>query len=59
MASVSQNLQAMIDALCAAMKDAEKHERGTDAASRRLRGVLSATAKDCKTLRGQIQSERN
>ncbi len=41
-----------------AMKDAEKHERGTDAASRRLRGVLSTTAKACKALRGKIQSER-
>jgi|TARA_B110000196_G_scaffold212077_1_gene181933 hypothetical protein len=58
MASVSDNLQAMIDTLMGAMKDAEKHERGTDAASRRLRGALSATAKSCKTLRGQIQDER-
>ena len=58
MASVSDNLQAMIDTLMGAMKDAEKHERGTDAASRRLRGVLSATAKGCKTLRSQIQEER-
>ncbi|MDP6098552.1 MAG: hypothetical protein QF566_00065 [Candidatus Thalassarchaeaceae archaeon] len=58
MASVSSDLQDMIDTLMGAMKDAEKHERGTDAASRRLRGVLSQTAKACKALRSKIQSER-
>ncbi len=59
MTSVSQQLQEMIDGLMAAMKDAEKHEKGVDAASRRLRGSLSGAAKACKAMRAQIQSERN
>ena len=49
----------MIDTLMAGMGDAEKHEKGVDAAGRRLRGTLSGVAKACKSMRGQIQDERN
>ncbi len=59
MTSVSQQLQDMIDTLMAGMGDAEKHEKGVDAAGRRLRGTLSGVAKACKSMRGQIQDERN
>ena len=59
MTSVSEQLQEMIDTLMAAMVEAEKHEKGVDAAGRRLRGTLSGVTKVCKALRSQIQAERN
>jgi len=57
--AVSDDVQAMIDTLTEAMGDAAKHDKGVDAAGRRLRGTLSAIGKSCKTLRGKIQDERN
>ncbi len=56
--AVSADVQAMIDTLTDAMADAAKHDKGVDAGGRRLRGTLSQIAKDCKTMRAKIQSER-
>ena len=57
--AVSDDVQAMIDTMTEAMGDAAKHDKGVDAAGRRLRGTLSAIAKECKNLRGKVQDERN
>ena len=49
----------MIAMLNDALGDAAKHDRGTDAAGRRLRKALSDVAKECKTVRAKIQNERS
>jgi len=56
---VTADIENMITMLNNSLADAEKHDRGTDAASRRLRKALSDLAKECKTVRAKIQNERN
>ena len=56
---VTGDIENMIAMLNDALADAAKHDRGTDAASRRLRKSLSDLAKECKTVRAKIQNERN
>ena len=41
------------------LRDAEKHDRGVDAAGRRLRGGLMGVIHACKALRLEIQETRN
>ena len=53
------DLQGMIDELTNAMADAEKHDRGNNAAGGRLRKALMNTKKACDTLRKSVQAERN
>jgi hypothetical protein len=57
--SVTEELQRIIDALCACATDAAKHERGNHAAGTRIRKALQATVHDCRELRQSIQDERN
>ena len=54
-----QRIQNMIARLEACMSDAEKHERGIDAAGARVRKVLSDVAGQCKDTRAAIQEARN
>jgi hypothetical protein len=56
---VTADIENMITMLNNSLADAGKHDRGTDAASRRLRKALSDLAKECKTVRAKIQNERN
>jgi hypothetical protein len=59
MKSVSEGLQAMIDTLVAAQKDAAKFDRGNSAAGTRLRKVLhNVRWTNCVYLRVQISQER-
>ncbi len=57
--AVTGDIENMIAMLNDALGDAAKHDRGTDAASRRLRKALSDVAKECKGIRAKIQDERN
>ena len=41
------------------MSDAEKHERGIDAAGARVRKVLSDISNQCKETRASVQAARN
>lgn len=54
-----ETLNQMIQLLSASLDDAEKFERGQDAAGRRIRSTLSQIAASCKTLRTDIQTTRN
>ncbi len=56
---VTADIENMITMLNESLADAAKHDRGTDAASRRLRKSLSDIAKECKSVRAKIQNERN
>tara|TARA_B100001250_G_C19476906_1_gene646992 strand:- start:403 stop:579 length:177 start_codon:yes stop_codon:yes gene_type:complete len=56
---VTGDIENMIGMLTESLADAAKHDRGTDAASRRLRKALSDLAKECKSVRSKIQDERN
>jgi hypothetical protein len=56
---VTADIENMIGMLNECLADAAKHDRGTDAASRRLRKALSDLAKECKSVRAKIQNERN
>ena len=56
---VKQTLTYMIELLNSVLEDADKFERGQDAAGRRIRVALSKTAASCKTLRSDIQAVRN
>ncbi len=57
--AVTADIENMIVMLTETLGDAAKHDRGTDAAGRRLRKALSDVAKECKVVRAKIQSERN
>ena len=57
--AVTGDIENMIAMLNDALGDAAKHDRGTDAAGRRLRKALSDVAKECKTVRAKIQNERS
>ena len=54
-----QRIQSMIARLEACMSDAEKHERGIDAAGARVRKVLSDISNQCKETRASVQAARN
>ena len=57
--SALATIQKMLETLEDCLMDAEKHDRGVDAASARLRKKLMDTKKSCDTLRKEIQEERN
>ena len=57
--SALSTIQKMIENLEDCLMDAEKHDRGVDAASARLRKNLMCTKKCADTLRKEIQEERN
>ena len=59
MASMTDNVQSMIDTLNEALGDAEKHDKGNKAAGTRLRKALQTVAVGCKDGRKQGSSERN
>lgn len=52
-------VEALVEKLNEAMKDAAKHDRGVDAAGARLRKKLQDVAVCCKELRAEVQAERN
>ena len=57
--SASDSLKKIMECLCAAEKDAEKHDRGVDAAGARLRKKLQEVVVCCKEMRAEVQAERN
>lgn len=57
--SAADNLEKIVECLCEAVKDAEKHDRGVDAAGARLRKKLQNVVVCCKELRAEVQAERN
>lgn len=57
--AVTSDIENMIAMLNDTLGDAAKHDRGNDAAGRRLRKALSEVAKECKTVRAKIQDERS
>ena len=52
-------VDALVEKLNEAKRDAEKHDRGVDAAGARLRKKLQDVAVCCKELRAEVQAERN
>jgi len=57
--SAKQSIAEMIADLEQILGDAEKHDRGIDAAGARVRKQLMETKKGCDALRKQVQEERN
>ncbi len=57
--SASDSLKKIMECLCEAEKDAEKHDRGVDAAGARLRKKLQKIVVCCKEMRAEVQAERN
>jgi|TARA_B100000287_G_scaffold282636_1_gene266323 hypothetical protein len=57
--SVTTSVNNLIETLTTALTDAEKHESGNNAAGTRLRKQLQEVVNTCKTLRKQVQEERN
>ena len=55
---VTGDIDSLIQNLNDTLADAAKHDRGIDAAGRRLRKKLSEIAKTCKEIRAKIQDER-
>jgi hypothetical protein len=51
-------IKRLQDWLAELRRDAEKHDRGVDAAGRRLRGGLMGVIHACRDLRQNIQDER-
>ena len=49
-------LQAKINVM---LEDAEKHDKGNDAAGRRLRKGLMEVVTSCRDMRKKVQDERN
>tara|TARA_B100001142_G_scaffold159396_1_gene159694 strand:+ start:628 stop:807 length:180 start_codon:yes stop_codon:yes gene_type:complete len=56
---VTGDIDSLIENMNDTLEDAAKHDRGIDAAGRRLRKKLSDIAKTCKEIRAKIQDERN
>lgn len=56
--SAKNTLEQMITLLTDAISDADKFDRGQDAAGQRLRAVLSTIASSSKTFRKEIQDIR-
>ena len=59
MATMTENVQSMIDTLSEALGNAEKHDKGNKAAGTRLRKALQTVAVGCKSGRKQVSAERN
>jgi hypothetical protein len=57
--SVTTSVNNLIQNLTEALDDAGKHESGNNAAGTRLRKQLQDVVNTCKTLRKQVQEERN
>lgn len=57
--SFTQRLNAIIETLSVALIDAEKFEKGNDAAGKRLRAVIQETKTALQVYRIEIQIERN
>ena len=57
--SVTTSVNDLIETLTTALTDAENHESGNNAAGTRLRKQLQEVVNTCKTLRKQVQEERN
>ena len=57
--SAKQSIAEMIADLEQILADAEKHDRGVNAAGARVRKQLMETKKSCDALRKQVQEERN
>jgi hypothetical protein len=59
MATMTENIQSMIDTLNEALGDASKHDKGNKAAGTRLRKAMQTVAVGCKAGRKQVSSDRN
>jgi hypothetical protein len=59
MATMTENIQSMIDTLNEALDDASKHDKGNKAAGTRLRKAMQTVAVGCKAGRKQVSSDRN
>ncbi len=59
MATMTENVQSMIDTLSEALGNAEKHDKGNKAAGTRLRKALQTVAVGCKDGRKQVSADRN
>ena len=59
MATMTENIQSMIDTLNEALGDASKHDKGNNAAGTRLRKAMQTVAVGCKAGRKQVSSDRN
>ena len=57
--SASDSIKKIMECLCDAEKDAEKHDRGVDAAGAPLRKKLQEVVVCCKEMRAEVQEERN
>jgi|TARA_R110000824_G_scaffold38491_4_gene117524 hypothetical protein len=57
--SITTSVSDVIENLTEALDNANKHESGNNAAGTRLRKQLQDAANMCKTLRKQVQEERN
>ena len=57
--SAVETVTNLINTLTASLVDAEKHDKGVDAVSARLRKTAQAVATECKDFRKGIQEERN
>lgn len=57
--SAKQTIAGMIADLEQILADAEKHDRGVDAAGARVRKQLMCTKRCADNLRKQVQEERN
>lgn len=56
---ISGEIQALYDAIGSLIEDGGKHDKGNDAAGRRLRKGLMEAVNTCRDLRKKIQDERN
>ncbi len=59
MATMTENIQSMIDTLNDALGDAGKHDKGNKAAGTRLRKAMQTVAVGCKAGRKQVSADRN
>jgi hypothetical protein len=57
--SASNSVETLVEKLTEALNDAQKHDRGVDAAGARLRKRLQDVSVCCKELRAEVQEERN
>jgi hypothetical protein len=57
--SVEAMLQEMIDNLTETMKDAEKHDKGVNAAGTRVRKTMQSIKAAAQDVRKQVQADKN
>ena len=57
--SACECVETLVAKLNEALADAQKHDRGVDAAGARLRKKLQDVSVCCKELRAEVQVERN